>query len=185
MPMEATKSIDEKQEVKNTNVSTNKVDYTNPSKRIMKENDSLAKQEQTEADDLLPENIEKRRWELAKRVDNMEEWETKESYKKLLGIVQVVINEEDRSTANDLLTQVEARLNTNNIKTEKEIPTQKNTETKKEEIKKPENAQKIKEQDITRNAESKGNNKKWLEGLLDDEKRMEENKWITIVQKNP
>jgi hypothetical protein len=78
---------------------------------------------------------------------------------KILGIIQTVINAEDRSTANDLLTKVEARLNTNDIKIEKEIPAQKNAETKKEETKKPENTEEKQGQDVTRNAESKGNNR--------------------------
>lgn len=185
MSVEEAKSIDNDQEVKKENGSTKGVDYTNPSGKITEKNDLLVQKDQESADDLLPESIINRKNKIEEKITDMKEWDVKNSYTKILGIIQTVIDAEDRSTANDLLTKVEARLNTNNIKTEKEIPAQKNAETKKEETKKPENTEEKQGQDVTRNAESKGNNRNWLEGLLNDEERMEENKWITVVQKNP
>ena len=166
MPIEEIKSIDDNQEVEKGNTSTNKVDYANPSKKIMEENDPLVKQEQTEADDLLPENIIKRRTTLDEKVADMEEWSTKDSYMKLLGTIQTAIEAEDRSTANEWLTKVEKKINASDTKTEKEIPIEENTE-----------------KNITKNINnSQKNNEAWLKSLLDDEERMSENEWTTNVK---
>ncbi len=167
MAVEEIKNFDSNEGIKKENVSTNKVDYNNPSKKIMEENDPLVKKEQDEADDLLPENIEKKRGELAKRVNNMEESPAKESYKKLLGMTQVAIDEEDRSTANTWLTNIEEKIgeNTTKNKTIEYTTTENNNEN------------------ITKNIKnSEENNEEWLKSLLDDEERMNNNEWKTNIK---
>lgn len=123
MAVEEIKNFDSNEGIKKENVSTNKVDYNNPSKKIMEENDKEVKKEQEEADDLLPENIEKKRFELAKRVNSMEESPTKDSYMNLLGMIKAEMKKPDCNWGElpGMLNRIEEKINNwekiNEIKT--------------------------------------------------------------------
>jgi hypothetical protein len=73
MPLENVHTPEENLETRQEKTSTNEIEYKNPSKQITEENDKKVNEEKESADAILPEEQEKKRLELAQKVNIMEE----------------------------------------------------------------------------------------------------------------